>query len=437
MISGLRSEWTRIGRSIADLGLRVALARPTMALADQAVVSGTSFVTTVLIGRFAAMSELGLYSLASSVLIAILCVQDSLITQPYTIERHKAVLTAAQHTGAALALGFALSAISALVIAGAASDTSYFGRTHELTALIWAIAGTAPFFLLRELCRQVEFAHLTPGKALAMDLAAAATQISALAWLGWNGHMSAVTGLSALGCGCAAAGVIWFVLFRRDTAFEKSRISLAARRSWKVGKWFLANQILVVAQANISVWILAVFAGATEIGIYAACLSVVSLSNPMVLGLSNILLAKSTASFNEGGHAQLRRDTRNYALLLCAPMALFAVLISLFGDEIMSLLYPAQHRDNYGLILAILATWQLVTAASMPPFYALSGMEHVRLNFWLGLNVTVVTAVLLVLLVAKWAALGAACALLAGGILRCFARWGAFLVLTAPHGNMR
>jgi O-antigen/teichoic acid export membrane protein len=406
-----------------------------MALADQAIVSGTSFVTTVLIGRFAAMSELGLYSFASSVLIAVLCIQDSLITQPYTIERHKAVLAPAQHTGAALALGLTLSAISVLVIAGAASGAPYVGGTPELTALIWATGGAVPFFLARELCRQIEFAHLTPAKALVMDLAAAATQISALAWLGWNGHMSAVTGLSALAAGCVAAGATWFVLFRRATAYEQSRISKAAQQSWKVGKWFLANQIIVVAQANLSVWILAAFAGATEIGIYAACLSIVSLSNPMVLGLSNILLAKSAASFNEGGGIQLRRETRNYTLLLCAPMALFAVLVFLFGDEIMSLLYPAQHLANDSLILAILAAWQLVTAASIPPFYALSGMEHVRLNFWIGLTVMLVTAVLLMLLVAKWAALGAACALLAGGIVRCFARWSAFLLLCAPHGK--
>ncbi|MBX9842090.1 MAG: hypothetical protein K2Z80_09825 [Xanthobacteraceae bacterium] len=419
------------GRPIGVWVWRIASAKPNLTIADQAIVSGTNFLTTVLIGRFAATSELGLYILGMSILIAIQCLQESLITQPYTINRHKDVMTPAQHTGAALGLGAAFSVTSVLVIVAVASGASRLDGNPEFIGLIWALAGTAPFVLVREFGRQMEFGHLNPTKALMMDFAAATTQIAALAWLGWSGHMSAVTALAASAAGCAVAVAIWCSLFRRAAAFDKSRLPTATKQSWNLGKWFLANQMVVVAQANVSIWMLAAIAGTTDTGIYAACVSVVSLANPIILGLGNLLLAKAAASFKEGGRTRLRRDTRNDTLMLGAIMTLFAVPVSIFGNDIMRLVYPAQHYQNSSLIIAILATAQLVTAIATPAFNALSAMDQVRLNFWIGLTATVLTTILLGMLVAKWGAVGAAWALLAGAVMRCSARWCAFLVLSA------
>jgi O-antigen/teichoic acid export membrane protein len=243
--------------------------------------------------------------------------------------------------------------------------------------------------------------------------------------------MSAVTALAASAAGCAVAGAIWCVLFGRTAAFDRGRLPAATEQGWKLGKWFLANQLVFVAQANVGIWMLAAIAGSTETGVFAACVSVVSLSNPVVLGLSNLLLAKAAASFKDGGRARLRRNTRADALMLGGVMTLFTMLLWMFGNDIMRLAYPAQQGENYSLVLAILATLQLVIAISIPPFNALSGMDHVRLNFWISLAATILTTALLGVLVAEWGALGAACALLSGAVLRGFARWCAFLVLSA------
>src|SRR5581483_6028917 len=53
-----------------------------LALMDQAVVSGTSFLTTVLIGRWCGASELGVYALGFSLLVSWGCVHQSLIALP-------------------------------------------------------------------------------------------------------------------------------------------------------------------------------------------------------------------------------------------------------------------------------------------------------------------------------------------------------------------
>src|SRR5947209_1727352 len=64
---------------------RAATAKGALAMLDQAAVSGTSFLTTVLIGRWCGAGELGAYSLGFSLLVAWAGAQESLIALPYTL----------------------------------------------------------------------------------------------------------------------------------------------------------------------------------------------------------------------------------------------------------------------------------------------------------------------------------------------------------------
>ena len=57
----------------------------TLALIDQGLVSASRFVTTVLVGRAAGDAGLGAYSLGFTLLMLLTCVQDSLLSVPFTV----------------------------------------------------------------------------------------------------------------------------------------------------------------------------------------------------------------------------------------------------------------------------------------------------------------------------------------------------------------
>src|SRR5690349_5149908 len=76
--------------------LRLASTR-ALALADQAVVSGTSFLTTAMIARWAPPDELGMYALGISLVVSWVAVQDTLVLLPYTIHRHRPQATLTRH----------------------------------------------------------------------------------------------------------------------------------------------------------------------------------------------------------------------------------------------------------------------------------------------------------------------------------------------------
>jgi hypothetical protein len=113
--------------------LRATWGTHAWALADQAVVSGTSFITTIVIGRWCLPSELGIYSLGISLLVSWLAVQESVISLPYIIYRQRPVQgTPPEHAGSSLAHNALLSVLAIAVLGVTAMGLS--ARGAELAA---------------------------------------------------------------------------------------------------------------------------------------------------------------------------------------------------------------------------------------------------------------------------------------------------------------
>jgi hypothetical protein len=91
-----------------------------LSLADQAIVSVTGFLTTLLIARLSGSTQLGIYALGLSLLLSLVAFQESLILQPYLIQRFYPEGTAAERAGASLALSILFSLGSILVLTVAA-----------------------------------------------------------------------------------------------------------------------------------------------------------------------------------------------------------------------------------------------------------------------------------------------------------------------------
>src|SRR5438067_4849932 len=118
-----------------------AAGKDTLAVLDQAVVSGTSFLTTILLWRWCGPGELGVYSLGFTLLVTWGCVQESLIALPYTIYRHRPVLgTPEEYAGSVLVHQGLLSILALLVLAAGGAGLSWLGAVPGLAAVTWSLA---------------------------------------------------------------------------------------------------------------------------------------------------------------------------------------------------------------------------------------------------------------------------------------------------------
>src|SRR5206468_7134306 len=115
-----------------------AAGKDTLAVLDQAVVSGTSFVTTILLWQWCGPGELGVYSLGFSLLVTWGCVQEALVALPYTIYRHRPLQgTPAEYAGSVLVHQGLLSALALLTLAAVGGALSWAGAVPGLAGVTW------------------------------------------------------------------------------------------------------------------------------------------------------------------------------------------------------------------------------------------------------------------------------------------------------------
>jgi O-antigen/teichoic acid export membrane protein len=406
---------------------RIAFGTHALALVDQAVVSGASFLSMIFVSRWAGTTQLGFYSIGISVLISALAVQDSLVSLPYTIQRHNALGTPAEHAGNALAQSALLSTLAIVVLAAAGLALSVNGAKPELVAMTWVLSATVPCALLREFGRRFAFAHLRMDLALMLDVAVAAIQLTALCWLGATGRMSPAVAYGSIGVACALTGIVWLCCSRGNFVIRASQARVATKQSWSLGKWLFAGQVTVSVQNYAAYWLLAFVLGATATGVYAACMSIVSFANPLMTGIGNTLAPRAVLALKEGGRAKLRQEAIRDSLLLGAAMTLFCLVLFFAGQDVMRLFYRGKDFAAHGHTLMVLGLAVLASSVGIPASMGLASMERPQAIIWAGLAGVVLTIVLARCLMIKWGLFGAACGFLAGNVVGVSGLWIAFL----------
>jgi len=413
---------------------RLASGPHAIALADQAIVSGTSFLTLILIGRWTNPSQLGLYSIGISVLVSTLAVQYSLVSLPYTIQLHRPIGTPAEYAGMSLMQSGLLSSATTVVLAVTALSLSGWAAKPDTVAMTWALAAIVPFALLREFARRYAFSRLRMVEALMLDCVATAIQLAALFWLGSTGRMSPANACVAIGGACALSSMVWLYRSRAGFEIRGDQVQAAARRSWALGKWLLAGQVTVSLQGYVTYWLLALVMGSTATGVYAACMSIASVVNPLMTGMNNAIAPKAVLALEQGGHARLRRRAARDAVLLGAAMSLFCLVLAFYAEDAMRLLYRGKDFAGQGKTVTLLGLGLLASAVGFPASFGLASLERPQAIVWAGSIGVCVTVVLGLGLMSRWDLSGAACGFLAGSVIGSVGLWVAFLAIVRRGG---
>lgn len=416
-------EKSPIGRgtfSATDNGKNV------LSLLDQAVVSGTSFLTTVVVGRTCGPQELGNYALAFSIALFVANAQESLISTPYTIYGNRLQRQErCEYAGSNLLYHILLSALAMTFFVLASLSTMNWAGTARLSAMSLALAGALPFMLLREFGRRLEFAHLNMANALRIDIAVAVLQMVGLGWLAAKGHLSAITAFLSLGGACSVVSVIWLISHRHIFVVKHNKFMNNLRQNWELGKWIFASQITSTGQAYVLYWLVALFQGTAATGAYAACWTVVLVANPLRLGIGNALSPQAARAFSDGGKQEVRRVVTQSATLLLLAMTVFCALLVPFGGKALVLLYGEQYAGHEHTVI-ILGFAMLLGAVSIAIDHGLKVIEMPNINFRASVLGLLLTLLIVPFAVPGLSILGAAYADAIGTALALGARWIAF-----------
>jgi O-antigen/teichoic acid export membrane protein len=379
------------------------------ALVDQAVVSGTSFLTTVIIGRICGAGDLGVFSLGFGSLLILAGVQQSLILSPYIVysNRFKG-RSLGVYAGSVLLQQGLLSAAGAALLALGAAACLFIAEGPRLVAVLTILAVVMPFFSLRQFVRCMMIARLDMAKALVFDVAVAALQVGGFLALMLSGVLTAESACLVIGIACAVPTAAWFVFTKKKFTTRNRWALRHLGLHWSFGKWMCASQLTDMGQRYALFWLLAGLLGAGMTGVYVACNSVVRVFTPIILGLGSVLAPRTAQAYSSGGSAEVKRVVWKVTILLGVTMAVACAGLALCGNLCLHVLFGSDEYGGYGAVVALLALSTFLSAISFPVDNGLWVMGRADLNFWAGLWGLVITLAASALFVPWWGILGAA-----------------------------
>jgi O-antigen/teichoic acid export membrane protein len=421
--SGWLSRVTR--RLIAE-----ATSHRTLALLDQACVSAANLATTVIIVRACGEHVLGLYSLGLTIVLLISVLNESLITLPYVVFTHQFEgEDRTEYAGSVLIHQIVLAHVVAVGLALAAV-VGTLGLLPEGLAPVLAVLADCLFLLvLREFARRVAYAHLQLGAALLLDIAVTVIQGVALLGLAWAGLLSARTAHGVIGVAGGIVAGAWLIHERQTFRFRWRRWLPDWHRGWKLGSWEAGSRMIAIGRAYAPLWLMGLMMGVEYTGAFAACLTVVMLSNPFIIGISNLLVPQAARAVAEGGRRELGRVVLRVLALTVVVMGGFTVVLAFFGVPLVELMSKKNYSD-YAEVIALLALTQFAGALVMLIYQSLTTMEETRFNFFVSIFSLLFTVAAVAALIPAWGVRGAAWGNLIGVLVDLLIRSTYFIHLT-------
>ncbi|MEN6459146.1 MAG: hypothetical protein ABFC63_09460 [Thermoguttaceae bacterium] len=392
---------------------------------DQAVVSGSNFLVMFILVHGCSQSEVGVYSLASTVVMFLLAAQGNLISVPYTVYCHRHSGQAlAEYTGSTLVhqLLTSLAAAACFLAIGMMRllDVGPVG----LRPVAWVLLAAIPFILLREFARRAALARLAPLRAIAVDMAASVLQLAALLALAWLGRLSASAAYTAIGAACAATCLGWWLLDPQPMRFSGRRLRTDWRYNWSFGKWGLLSQLTGLAFYLVP-WLLAAVQGNAAAGELMACSALVGLSNLFVMGFNNFLIPNAAKAFAQRGAPALARVLRWAAACSVVVLGGLWLLMLAAGPWVAKIVYGGEYADA-GSLIAMLALATFVDAMGLLASTGLSAADRPASTFAGDIVQLIGTLGAALALVGPHSAWGIATALVIGRAAGAVVRWITF-----------
>lgn len=395
------------------------LQKSAISVFDQAVVSGTAFVTTILLGT-GGKWELGLYYLAWSLVGFTRGIQEQIVIAPYMIywSRQEADRLP-RYAGSALFHQAIYLFLCAATLAGVVAS----GWLNERLASALSILVVAlPLLLLRDFIRQMSFCHLQIKTALVIDMITAAVQLGLLAILAFAGMLNSEVTLAVMGLACGIAGLLWF--WKKKQVFIANRQAIFEdwKNNWAFGRWALATYLLASTTPYVMPWVVALVHGESETGTFGACTSIVGFANMFMMGLCNFLGPKAASAYASGGLTELMHTLRRSLRLYLTSLGLFCVAAFFVGEWLARTCYGSEFAGT-GILIGVMTLTVLMNSIAITAGNGLWAVERPDANFRADLCAMVVTMVMTIALVPMLGGLGAAIAAFVGMTADAAVRW--------------
>jgi len=307
---------------------------------DQAVVSGTSFVTGLALARLLGLRDYGYYVLLYSGLLLAVTLQQAAIISPLMTHGPKvAPEDRRAYVQAYSLIQFGFGAVSAVLLALILLVAAALLPGWPTPETVLLLAAMTFLYQAQDFYRRSYYAYRQYGTLIVIDVAIGVAQVAAIITASLLGVLTLPVAMLAV----AASYVIgtgWGAI-RYGLGGNLGEVRRILAENWAMSRWLMPSAILQWAGQNLLLLISSSLLGTWAAGALRAAQNVVGVLNILFISVENTIPVQATLAFRDGGLPALRRNLiRVAAGGLLVVLAVLSPLI-LFPGTLMGLLYGA------------------------------------------------------------------------------------------------
>ena len=398
-----------------------------LTIVDQAIVSGTRFLTTIIIGKFCSLESLTAFSIGLSFVVLGNCLIDGLLIKPYTVISASMTSEERKRYQSSCFLQMIFWASLCMVVTVAIGFLLSFKDSLAPFSKTCIAAGIAiPFSISVEFSRRLAYASLNVIFAIVIDLLMCIGQLSTIAILLRVDLLADWSAFVAVGTGCLLGTFVG--LFNRIIHFQKSTLALHKTYFIKnvlFGRWLLLGQIVGVIHPYIVLWTLASLLTPSKTGTYVAAETIVLICNPLMLAIGTLAVPLFASALAKSGVAGINKVFFMTSIVAVTESVILMAIFGLTGELLLTLLFE-ENFSGQGILIWILASGFICSSLSILIESALAALSKPKATFVARLIGALTTAILVLPLVSYWGTVGGATSLIIGSFV---ATGGQFIVL--------
>jgi O-antigen/teichoic acid export membrane protein len=354
-----------------ELGSRLSglpwVKKGSLAIVDQALISGSNFLIGILLARWLPPDQYGAYALAFSTFLLLSLAYQSLLLEPQSVFGSSAYLDSPRQYLGALLWAHGALALAIFIILGISAGAAHeLGGPGNFSGALAGVAFAAPCILLFWLARGACYVRQAPQHAAAGALLYSVLVLGGLLVLFPRGLLSPFTAFVLMGLGALATSTV--LLIRLNPTLKLGRdnptLSRVAQQHWIYGRWALASSVMTWIPWNIHYALLGHFSGMAAAGGLRALVNLMLPLAQSCNALSLLITPYASRTHAQGGAASLDGlSWRITSLFVGGGVAYWAVIILLRASALRFL-----YDGRYGA-LAHLVPWVAIASVLWTAVY--------------------------------------------------------------------
>ena len=349
----------------------------SLAMLDQGLMSGSNFLTTILLARWLAPAQYGAYAMAFSIFVLLACIHECLIIEPMTVfgpssyrDRQPEYLAAVMRVQGLFGL------VCFILLAFAAFLSHHFKLGGGLPSALVGLSISGPCVYTLFVVRNAFYLAQRPASSAAGSFVYSTVLLGGVLAVYKAGQLSPLTAFVMV---TLASLVSMAVLMNLKLAWKSSGGETPSLRGiwqqhWNYGRWALGTGTVKWIPANIFYALTGTLLGMAEVGSLKAVLNLFLPVAQAANSLSNLFQPFVAGVFGREGLASTKGPVFRVMGLYFVGGLVYWALLTTFAKTMFLWLYGGKFMDSAPLVPWV-AMGAMLTVTSYGPTLGLRAIQ--------------------------------------------------------------